>query len=100
MDKKELFTVRVKLMGLTEQLGKHSFADDNELLAEAVSKLMKCKSFAEVRYAKRDEGNHTPRLFTSSCTQGRNTCTTYGITTSHHTQDILLVFSVRNVTYL
>lgn len=57
MDKKELFSVRVKLMGLTEQLGKHSFADDNELLAEAVSKLMEVQSLLQ-KYVmqKRDEG--------------------------------------------
>ena len=57
MDNKELFTVRVKLMGLTEQLGKHSFADDNELLAEAVSKLMEVQSLLQ-KYVmkKRDEG--------------------------------------------
>ena len=57
MDNKELFAVRVKLMGLTEQLGKHSFADDHELLAEAVSKLMEVQSLLQ-KYVmqKRDEG--------------------------------------------
>ena len=57
MNSKELFSVRVKLMGLTEQLGKQSFADDNELLAEAVSKLMEVQSLLQ-KYVmkKRDEG--------------------------------------------
>lgn len=57
MNSKEMFKVRVKLMGLTEQLGKQSFADDNELLAEAVSKLMEVQSLLQ-KYVmkKRDEG--------------------------------------------
>ncbi len=40
MNNNELVLVKFNLMNLIEQLSKQSFAEDNELLSEAVSKLM------------------------------------------------------------
>ena len=44
MNNKELVMVRYNLMNLLDQLSKQYFAEDNELLSEAVSKLMEVQS--------------------------------------------------------
>lgn len=55
MNNQELFKLRVKLMGLSEQLGRQSFQDGNGLLAEAVSKMMEVQSLLQ-KYAMQRKG--------------------------------------------
>lgn len=55
MNNQELFKLRVKLMGLSEQLGRQSFKDGNGLLAEAVSKMMEVQSLLQ-KYAMQRKG--------------------------------------------
>ena len=44
MNNKELVLVKFNLMNLVEQISKQSFTEDNELLLEAVGKLMEVQS--------------------------------------------------------